>query len=154
MYKVNPASNKVLLFGEAPLWDHRRGQLVVTDCFGKEVNLLDPDTGEMTSKPVRLPNNEGLTYIVFSMPYANLANKFLVATSTGKLVDFDWNEEKVNNVVVDLNTPLKNYVDAKCDKNGRLWVGTATFADMGTLSVVPNKGTELTSKVLSRQDFG
>lgn len=119
-YQIEKISEKSVLFGESPLWDNRREQLVYVDCFGKSINIFDPKTKEIVSKVVNPPNEE-FDYMVFSMPCKSL-NKFVAPLYSGKIIEFDWDQE-VTKVLHDCKDPLKHYSDGKCDAKGRLWVG-------------------------------
>jgi sugar lactone lactonase YvrE len=88
-YKVEKASNDINLFGESPLWDNRRQQLVFTDAFAKSVSVFDPLSKSILKKRVELPQNEEFLYTGVCMPYSSTTNKFLITLSSGKLVQFD-----------------------------------------------------------------
>ncbi|OXA56284.1 regucalcin [Folsomia candida] len=138
-YKVGLASDDAVLFGESPLWDNRRGQLVLTDCFGKHVSIFDPVTRKITSKEVK-PVDEEIIYTVISIPYASSTNKFLVTLSSGKLVEFDWDQNAITKVLYDCKNPLISYNDGKCDSKGRLWTGSGRIEDLGKLTMTKDKG--------------
>lgn len=139
-YKIQPVS-KPVLFGESPLWDNRRQQLIFTNCFGKSVSIFDPLSGETASKEVKLENGE-IAWIGVSMPYSSSTTKFLVSLSTGSMVEFDWDLGQVTKILYtldegDIKATLE---DGKCDSQGRYWTGIAKFEDMGSLQVNEGNG--------------
>lgn len=138
-YIVQPISKEPVLFGESPLWDGRRNALIFTNCFGRSVSIFDPVSGETKSTVVR--DEDSSKFLSFCIPYSSCTNKFLVADSnTGKLVEFDWEEEKVTKTLFNLNNSALNWEDGKCDSRGRLWTGTACFEDIGELKLAPGSG--------------
>ncbi|OXA54747.1 Regucalcin [Folsomia candida] len=139
-YKIQPVS-KPVLFGESPLWDNRRQQLVFTNAFGKSVSIFDPLSEEIASKEVKIENEE-FPWIVVSMPYSSSTTKFLVALSTGKLVEFDW-DLGVTKILYSCenNDNLSFLEDGKCDSQGRYWTGIAKFVDMRMAELDEGKGS-------------
>ncbi len=103
------------ILGEGPMWSERDQVLYWIDIVGKRVLRLRPQTGKVDAK---------------ELPYAPSAviprtgGGLLLVTKKGMaLMDFDKPD------LVSIPVPLVDFTkevfnDAKCDRAGRLWVGT------------------------------
>lgn len=143
-YKAASIPNTKVLFGESPLWDGRRNQLVFTDCFGKSVCMYDPVTSTLSSKVVDV--DPQVPYIVVATPHSKDKDKFALTTGRNynELVEFDWASGQVTRALLDLkassSSPRMDFSDAKCDGKGRLWTGGGIFKDLATLDLQDGKG--------------
>jgi len=139
-YKVETASDTPIIFGESPLWDNRRNGLIFVDQLAKSVCLLEPSRREIIKKKVIC--DDSIKQVQLAMPYANTTEKFLIGTSRGQLMEWNWDDGKDGNEAKILDTlptqPVPFYCDGKCDSKGRFWGGTFVKDQKG--GIVPGAG--------------
>lgn len=115
------------LLGEGPIWSPRDDCLYWVDILTPSVHTFSPTEGKNES--VKLG-----TMVSVALPRAS--GGLLLATPTG-LKSFD----PVNNQLTmfchpEAGRPANRYNDGKCDRRGRLWIGSidmATAANRGSL---------------------
>lgn len=139
-----PIPGTKVLFGESPLWDGRKKELVFANCFANSVCAFHPFSGTLSSKVVKpLEGDEDFKFIVSGIPFSSSKDNFLVTTSTQKLYEFDWTTGETVRTLYNLNGlgligPV--FEDAKCDSKGRLWSGVGILSDFGSITTDKGKG--------------
>lgn len=122
--------------GESPVWSSREGMLYFLDISRATMHRLDPNSGACDD--YCLPARS--TAVVLT------CRRTLVVAMGGSLVELI-PETWTNKVLVELHnhgTPDDVFNDAKCDRTGRLWIGTrhrARLPGHSTLwRIEPNRG--------------
>ena len=113
------------LLGEGPVWSTRDAALYWVDILTPAVHCYRPDTGT---------NTETKLGAMASIAIPKASGGLLLATPGG-LLGFDV-ETRQSSVFVhpEADRPSNRYNDGKCDRMGRLWIGSM---DMGA---APNRG--------------
>jgi sugar lactone lactonase YvrE len=108
-------SSPIATLGEGAIWDHEKNVLLWIDINGKKLNTYDPHNNE--HKQIDLPKIPG-TVVPESDESAIIALEdgiYRINRMTGQLSFLSKPDSlKVN----------ERFNDGKCDRNGRLWVGT------------------------------
>jgi sugar lactone lactonase YvrE/DNA-binding IclR family transcriptional regulator len=113
------------LLGEAPLWRADENALYWVDIVKPSVHRYDPATG--VDREIAVP-----AMVSAAVP---MAGGGLLLATPGGLMSFDLATERLTRFVhPESERPGNRYNDAKCDRLGRLWVGSM---DMGA---APNRG--------------
>jgi sugar lactone lactonase YvrE len=120
--------------GEGPMWDDRESVLRWIDITGQRLHRYDPATGE--HREVALPEPAGTI-----APRA--AGGLVLATPTGIYAyDTATGEQELlaSADADDLSTRMN---DGKCDRQGRLWVGTMAYDAKAGAGAFYRVGTDL-----------
>lgn len=104
--------------GEGPLWDERESVLRWIDIPGRRLHRLDPASGDHFE--VGLPEPVGTI-----VPRAS--GGLVLATPTGFYAYDTRSGEQTLLASCDADDPATRMNDGKCDRRGRLWVGTMAF---------------------------
>ena len=125
--EVSCISDSRCLLGEGPMWSPRDGALYWVDILTPAVHRLD------TAKGVETETKLGS---MVSVVIPKATGGLLLATSSG-LVTFDAETKRLTPLChPESDRPGNRYNDGKCDRMGRLWIGTldmATAANRGNL---------------------
>ncbi|HEY9889787.1 MAG TPA: SMP-30/gluconolactonase/LRE family protein [Candidatus Obscuribacterales bacterium] len=101
--------------GEGPLWNHQRQVLHWVDIYNRRVHTFDPATGTDTFIEVDT--------VVSGLFLVN-DTQLIIAQEDG-LSRLDLvTEQTVPLVAVEADKPDNRLNDVKCDRQGRLWIGT------------------------------
>lgn len=111
--------------GEGPVWDHRSGELIWVDILAGVVHRLDPSSG--VDRPLAVGQPVGAVCLRRAGGYVVALRDGIATLTDGGDLTF------VADLEADVATNRCN--DAKCDRAGRLWVGTMRFDERpgGTL---------------------
>jgi DNA-binding IclR family transcriptional regulator/sugar lactone lactonase YvrE len=108
------------LLGECPTWSPRDGVLYWVDILTPAIHRFDAETGVDTETPLGA---------MVSLAIPKATGGLLVATPGG-LMTFDAESKSLTPLChPEAERPGNRYNDGKCDRLGRLWVGSL---DMGT----------------------
>lgn len=113
----------MIFYIESPYWDPVEKVLYYADITGGYFCRLNPETKELK----KLSKGGGVHVII---PYRNEPGMFIVSRNHQL---FKLNFETGDEAFLAEATPGENFNDAKCDKKGRLFVGTM-------VDNVPNAG--------------
>jgi sugar lactone lactonase YvrE/DNA-binding IclR family transcriptional regulator len=114
------------LLGEGPMWSPRDSVLYWVDILSPSVHRFDTATGEDT---------EARIASMVSVAIPKETGGLLVATPGGLLTYDPRTRRTVPFCHPESDRPSNRYNDGKCDRMGRLWIGTM---DMGSQ---PNRGS-------------
>jgi sugar lactone lactonase YvrE len=119
--------------GEGPHWDAERGVLLRVDIRGERVIEWSPDTGSETRTEAGGP-------VSLVVPDARGG---LVVAGGSAVVRWGPDGSRTELCRIDEATPSTTANDGKCDRRGRLWLGTwdRDGGALGTLSVVDLDGS-------------
>jgi sugar lactone lactonase YvrE/DNA-binding IclR family transcriptional regulator len=114
------------LLGEGPVWSPRDSVLYWVDILGPSMHRFDTGSGRDT---------ETRLSAMASVAIPKATGGMLLATPAG-LVTWDPQDRSVRELChPESDRPSNRYNDGKCDRMGRLWIGTL---DMGS---APNRGS-------------
>ncbi|MBC7380277.1 MAG: SMP-30/gluconolactonase/LRE family protein [Burkholderiaceae bacterium] len=123
------------MLGEGPIWSPRDNALVWVDIFTPSIHWYEPLAD--VDKELKLGS-------MVSIAIPKSTGGLLVATPTG-LMTLDITSKKLSMFChPESERPGNRYNDGKCDRMGRLWIGTldmATAANRGSLFKVNADGT-------------
>ncbi|HYW55559.1 MAG TPA: SMP-30/gluconolactonase/LRE family protein [Polaromonas sp.] len=123
------------LLGEGPTWSPRDGALFWVDILTPAIHRYDVQTG--SDVEVKLGS-------MVSVVIPKATGGLLVATPTG-IMTFDEASKSLTSLChPESDRPTNRYNDGKCDRMGRLWIGTldmGTAANRGNLFRVDPDGT-------------
>ena len=101
--------------GEGPVWDDRRQVLHWVDIYNRRVHTFDPETRQDSF--VEIASLVSGLFIV--------DGRHLVLAQENGLSTLDLETEQTNPLVaIEANQPDNRLNDVRCDRQGRLWVGT------------------------------
>jgi len=101
--------------GEGPLWHHQRQVLHWVDIYNRRVHTFDPATGEDTF--IELDT-------VVSGLFISEGDELIVAQENG-LSRLNLTTHKLISLVsIEADQPDNRLNDVRCDRQGRLWIGT------------------------------
>ena len=133
--------------GEGPVWDGEKNLLYFVDIDGCKLNIYNPKTGE--NNQIATPGRIGM------MSLCNSADKLICAIEKKiYLYDFD---KFTPLIMEDIFTDANRFNDGKCDKAGRLYVGSLDFTGekKAELYVISTKMTKIAEEdKLLRSIFG
>ncbi len=133
-FEVQCLSENRSLLGEGPCWSPRDGALYWVDILTPSIHRFDTSTGQ--DSEVKLG-----TMVSLAIPKAT--GGLLVATPGG-LMTFDDTTKRLTLLChPESDRPGNRYNDGKCDRMGRLWVGSldmSTAANRGNLFRVDPDG--------------
>ncbi len=134
-FEVQCVSDTRSLLGEGPTWSPRDGALYWVDILAPSIHCFD--AARAIDTEIKLG-----TMVSVAIPKAT--GGLLVATPGG-LMTFDDSTKSLTAMChPESDRPGNRYNDGKCDRMGRLWVGTldmATAANRGTLFRVDPDGS-------------
>jgi sugar lactone lactonase YvrE len=104
------------IFGEAPVWDARAEDLYWIDCLAPALLRHNPASGKTERIGVKLP------FPVTGLVKAT--NNCLVAISSDGLFLVNPDKQQISPLPLRSACTLTGANDGKCDRQGRLWVGT------------------------------
>ena len=114
------------LLGEGPCWDAREQVLYWVDILKPALHRFDPATGLDEARPMDS---------MVSLAWPRARGGLLIAAQNG-IVQFDFESgRRTPYAHPEEAHPANRYNDGKCDRRGRLWLGSL---DMGT---APNRGS-------------
>jgi sugar lactone lactonase YvrE len=123
---VTCVANVRSLLGEGPCWDPRNQVLYWVDILKPALHRFDPATGIDTARSMD-------SMVSIAAPRAR--GGLIVAAQNGIVqLDFD-SGRRTPFAHPEEARPANRYNDGKCDRRGRLWIGSL---DMGT---TPNRGS-------------
>ncbi len=114
------------MLGEGPIWSPRDGVLVWVDIFRPAVHWYDPASGRDTELALGA---------LASVAVPRASGGLLVATPAGLMALDDGTRRLTPFCHPEADRPGNRYNDGKCDRMGRLWIGTL---DLGTAA---NRGS-------------
>ncbi|XP_065225478.1 regucalcin-like [Planococcus citri] len=124
--------------GEGPHWDAEKQLLFFVDIMGQRIYQYDPCSKRVTFADIGAP-------VGAVIPLSGTTNKFVVGKKTTLSV-VTWNGENSTSKIpideidyIESNKPLNRFNDGKCDRAGRLWIGTMGNEDDN--GVEPKQGT-------------
>lgn len=115
MSSCKPLLHTQSILGESPIWSPRENRLYWVDIHGKKLHFLNPDTKE---------------HHVSSLPEVATAlalekNHRLILSFRKRIVLFDPSTQKITPLVdIEPDLPENRCNDIRCDRKGRLWIGT------------------------------
>lgn len=124
--RVDCVANVRSLLGEGPCWDARDQALYWVDILKPALHRFDPATGTDTVHPMDS---------MVSNAWPRARGGLLIAAQNG-IVQYDLaSGRRLPFAHPEEARPANRYNDGKCDRRGRLWIGSL---DMGT---APNRGS-------------
>jgi sugar lactone lactonase YvrE/DNA-binding IclR family transcriptional regulator len=118
-HQVHTAVASRAMLGEGPIWSPRDGKLYWVDILKPCIHCYDPQDGKDTEIPVGA---------MVSVAIPKATGGLLVAMPNG-LMTFDTASKSLSSFChPESERPSNRYNDGKCDRLGRLWIGTM---DMG-----------------------
>ncbi len=134
-FEVQCLSDSRSLLGEGPCWSPRDGALYWVDILTPSIHRYDTTTGHDTETKLGA---------MVSLAIPKATGGLLVATPGG-LMTFDDATKRLTPLChPESDRPSNRYNDGKCDRMGRLWVGSldmGTAANRGNLFRVEADGT-------------
>lgn len=118
--KVDCITESRALLGEGPTWSPRDGMLYWVDILTPSIHCFDAIQG--TDTEVKLGS-------MVSVAIPKATGGLLVATPTGLMTFNESTKTLAQLCHPEADRPSNRYNDGKCDRMGRLWIGTL---DMGT----------------------
>lgn len=101
--------------GEGPIWDEQRQVLHWVDIYNRRVHTFDPATGQDTY--IELDTVVSGLFIVDS--------QHLIVAQENGLGRLDLTTEELTPLVsIEADQPHNRLNDVRCDRHGRLWIGT------------------------------
>ncbi len=130
------------LLGEGPVWNAARGVLTWVDIYGRRIHELDPATGKRRhwTMPDRI-----------SCAIPRRGGGMIVALSRA-LAAFDPATGALDELARLDADPRHRFNDAKCDPQGRLWIGTMNEEDhlpTGALYRFDDRGLQLAETAIA-----
>lgn len=120
--------NKRCIIGEGPVWNEKESLLYYTNGFGKEICMLDINTGELKVRPVDVN--------VAAMAF-DTKNRLIVS---GKDGIFILNEDgSTENLYDTAASPILHGNDMKVGPDGRIYVGTLSGKKAGVSDLFDGK---------------
>ncbi|RWS18922.1 hypothetical protein B4U80_09181, partial [Leptotrombidium deliense] len=130
-YKCIPICGPFNL-GEAPHWQHRNGSLYFVDAWAGDVCKFHESSKQLERKHIG-----GCVTII--IPREENEDKFIVSKGQ-ELLQFEWSTGITKSITfVEQDSPT-HFNDGKCDRNGRLWIGTMGF-ETSPAVVTPDLGS-------------
>lgn len=134
-FDVKCLTEKRSLLGEGPCWSPRDSALYWVDILTPSIHKFDMITGR---------NTETKLGTMVSLAIPKTTGGLLVATPGGIMTFDDSNKRLTLMCHPEAERPGNRYNDGKCDRMGRLWVGSmdmGTAANRGSLFRVDPDGT-------------